>query len=210
MNGLAEPRAVERRRSIPAAKATRSRYHWTPEIDEMIRQAHNGADYKSTGAVRRLAARLGFPLRVVSRRAERLGVSRIVVERWSDEETAVVRRNAHLSPIVIVRKLRKAGYRRTLCAVVNKIQAGRIRREGYSAEELAELMHVNARTISRWIESGKLKAQRVEKSNAAEGFYWFIRPRVLRRFLIEHLGEVEIRRCDKYWLVDLLTNKIAD
>ena len=41
---------------------------------------------------------------------------------------------------------------------------------------------------------------------AGEG-EWFIRPRRLRQFIIDHVALVDTRKCDKYWLVDLLADK---
>ena len=54
----------------------------------------------------------------------------------------------------------------------------------------------------------RLPTERPPPQVASKGD-WFIRPRRVRQFIIEHVALVDIRPYDKYWLGDLLANKNA-
>ena len=68
-------------------------------------------------------------------------------------------------------------------------------------------------TVLRWIERGLLGAQRLPSERSVQQVpaagEWFIRPRRVRQFITHHVALVDMRKCDKYWLIDLLTNKRA-
>ena len=135
---------------------------------------------------------------------------------WSDEEVRILERNCHLSPRIISSKLRPQGYRRSQTGIVLKRKRLRLKRSdrGYSAGRLADVMGVHRNTVLTWIRRGLLHAQRLPAERpvqqvASDG-EWFIRPKRVRQFIIDHAALVDIRKCDKYWLIDLLANKNAE
>ena len=72
-------------------------------------------------------------------------------------------------------------------------------------------MGVHRNTVLTWIRRGLLHAQRLPSEKppqqvASEG-EWSIRPRRIRQFIIDHVALVDIRKCDKCRLVDLLANE---
>jgi hypothetical protein len=76
-----------------------------------------------------------------------------------------------------------------------------------SAHQTAECFGVDAKTVTRWISLGLLRADRRGTERVAEqgGDMWFIREKYLRRFVLENLNQVDLRKVDKYWFVDLIT-----
>ena len=182
------------------------------EMDEQLRRVYARADYPALGV---LAKRWGMPRWRLTHRAQLLGIAATKEPRWSEEEIKILERNCHLTPRIIANKLRARGYRRSESGVVLKRKRLRLRKadRGYSASGLAEVMGVDRGMVLRWIERGLLGAQRLPSERrpgqvAAAG-EWFIRPRRVRQFITDHVALVDTRKCDKYWLIDLLTNKRA-
>ena len=190
--------------------------HFTRRMDQELRAVYAGGDYKETGALGVLAKRWEVARWKVRHRAQQLGIAGTKEPRWSTAEVKILEKYFHLSPRVASRKLRERGYQRSLTGVVMKRKKLGLRKTdlGYSAGALAEVMGVDGSTALTWIHRGLLKAERLPSERPpgqlnGEG-EWFVRPHDLRKFIIDHVALVDIRKCDKYWLVDLLTNKAAD
>ena len=195
----------------------RRKYNWTAEQDEQLRLAYDAGHFK-TGILKRLAQQWGVADWVPSYRAQQLGFSRVRESsgrHWSQAELAILDRNQHLTSRVLSLRLRKAGFPRSTTAVrIKRLQQRCRERRGYSASELSELMGVTPGTICKWIQRGLLKAKRRTDHNAGGpngGEHpWLIRSRAVKQFIVENTSAVHLGRCDKHWLVDLLTNKQAD
>ena len=64
--------------------------------------------------------------------------------------------------------------------------------------------------IPRWKvthQAQRLPSEKPPQQVASEG-EWFIRPQRVRQFITDNASLVDIRKCDKFWLIDLLTNSI--
>ena len=62
--------------------------------------------------------------------------------------------------------------------------------------------------ITRAIETKKLRAQRrgTHRTNRQGGDIYFIRDAWVRNYILNYINEIDIRKVDKYWFVDILTN----
>ena len=184
---------------------------FTPEIDNLIREVYRTST--GNGEVKRLSERLNMPRWVIRRRAILLGVieARIKEKPWSEQELHMLEKNALYTPEIIQRKLKKAGFIRSIVA----IQVKRTRMEyakqqiKCSARAWAECFGVDVKVLTRWIDKGLLKAQRrgTKRTEAQGGDEWYIKPKDIRSFIIENIGIIDIRKVDKFWLVDILTKK---
>ena len=191
-------------------------HFFTPEQDEQLRRVYNGGRFNQ-GVLRVLAPQWGVRDWVPSYRAQKLGLSRVRESSgtlWKPEELRILESNAHLTAHVVARKLRAKGFRRSPNAVVIK------RRQmqwsdaglGYSAHELGQCLGLTSGTICAWIRRGLLEAKpRIDSTAAGNGEHpSLISSEAVKRFIVEHTSLVRIGRVDKYWFVDLLTNKSAD
>lgn len=118
---------------------------------------------------------------------------------------------ADLSPSQAEKRLRKAGFVRTLTAITVKRKrlAIRIQRDGYTGRELAELIGYDERTVSRWIRMGRLKAAEYgqERGDGRVNAYR-VTDKDLREFIIQNPTVLELRRipaANQPWLIELLT-----
>lgn len=186
-------------------------FSFTPAMDDEIRRAYAARENRG-----RLALEWNIPEWKIGDRARHLGVARVREKLWSPEEEKILGRNCHLSPGVIQARLRERGFQRSKCSIVMKRKRSRFSRpnRGCSANALAAVMGVDLSTVLRWIHRGLLKAQRLPSDRPAQQVAsqgeWLIRPRCVREFIIASTAHVDLRGCDKYWLVDLLTNELAE
>ena len=194
----------------------KARYpEWTPEMDAEVRRVYTEeVQMGKNPSVRRLAERLGQPRWRVSRRATELGVvqqhrSPTKASTWSEAELAILRECSGKHIETIHKVLAKSGYRRSPTAIKIKLNRtlGAQIPENYSACRLGALMGIDPKTICRWALSGTLKAGRrsTQRTQAQGGDPWEFCPDDVRTFIIEHVEYLDMRRVDKFWLVDLLT-----
>lgn len=153
---------------------------------------------------REIARRLAVPPWIVSKWAGDLGVRRVKEKPWTSEQVAFLERN--VSTMGWKRLSRELG--RSVCAIklkAKRLRCGKIVRDGYTAHMLTGLFGVDHRAIERWIGRGWLKARRrrTDRTPAQGGDAYFITDRSLRRFICKHPDEIDLRRVDRFWFIDL-------
>ena len=172
------------------------------------------------GAISALAKKYNVQPHDVAFRAKKLGLKSIMPEHWSrnnvqfwsDEEVRLL--NAY--PTMIHARLYELFKRRGFNRSVNSIMAKRLNlgwryfeeidetSEGYTAIGVGRLLKVNHVTVMRWINTKLLKATReniyVDKTR------YRVHRKYLKDFMVNNLARWEPANCDKYWLIDLLTN----
>ena len=163
--------------------------------------------------VRAYAEKIRYPRWKISRYAREQGwTARQKKEPdWTEKELEVLERSAHRHPEVIQRHLKRAGFSRSVTGIILKRKRMRFLQNlgGYSAQAVAKCFGVDQHCITRWINLGWLKAQRRghKRVPAQRGDYFYIKDKWIRDFILEYLPEIDIRKVDKYWFVDLLLGK---
>ena len=192
----------------------RKRWLWTEaEIAELRRVYQTEPD---RGAINTLAQRLGKPRHIVCAQAAKQGLRapRFASSPWSSAEEAILRNHAHRHPRTIARHLRHAGFKRSETAIA----VHRKRRcldttdpDHYTAHALAQLMGVDGKTVTRWIEREGLPAKRrgTARSEAQGGDHWWINRRALRTWIASHAVLVDLRKVERFWFLDLVFGGVA-
>ncbi len=76
---------------------------------------------------------------------------------------------------------------------------------------LAKLFGLDPKVIYNHVVSGRLQASRRGTKRSQSGHdEWKIRRRAVLKFVIENVASVGFRKVDKFWLVDLLTDRRAE
>lgn len=187
--------------------------HATSEhIDSAIRFVYQNSPQRN--AINELAQKVGRPRWWVSKRARVLGLvaPRFREAPWSEAEVDILEQHAHRSLPVIRRILERAGYRRTETAISVKrkrVGASQVDPNQYSAHALSQLMGVDGKTVTRWIEKCGLPAKRRGTERTAEqgGDMWSISRRSLRTWIAENAAHVDLRKVDKFWFIDLMSGR---
>jgi len=196
---------------VTGRSRSRQKYRFTPEMDEEVRGAyHFFIEHNNRRAIGACARKLGLPRWMITRRAAILGLARIKEPEWSAAEINVLEQCGHLSSAVIRRKLREKGFRRSANAIHLKIRRLRIKQnlEGYSARSLARAFGVDCHKVMYWINRKMLNATRRgsagPESHGVDA-YWITHTDV-REFVLTHPDEVDLRRVEKWWFLDLVTD----
>jgi hypothetical protein len=188
----------------------RKRWGSSDQIDAIIIRTYQTKPDKR--AVLHCAQLVGRPRWWVSKRALKLGlvVPRFREPEWSAAELDLISSQAHKHPKTIQLALKRAGYARTEAAIVVRLKrlgADRTDPDHLNANQLATVMGVDRKTVAAWITKGWLKAKRRE-ATALDDFWWIHR-RDIRRFVVENVSAVDLRKVDKFWFVDLLAERGA-
>lgn len=191
--------------------AVPKRFTITPAHDRLIHEAY--AQYRDGGdrqALNRAAARLGWPKWALSRRCGELGLSRIKEPVWCDHEEQLLERWGHLTAPVIAKKFREAGYARSVNAIHIKLVRLRVKSNlgGYSEYSLSCALGIDAHCVGRWIGKGWLKAERRPTARTASqgGDPWWIRHEDVKDFVLRYPDEIDLRKVEKWWFLDLITD----
>ena len=78
----------------------------------------------------------------------------------------------------------------------------------YSGQGLAQALGIDSHVVTRWIKSGHLKVQfrGTGRGEGQGGDIYLIREKDVRRFILEYPTEIDLRKVDQLWFLDLITN----
>jgi len=159
-----------------------------------------------------LAKKVGIPHGALKKRA-RPGSGPHQELPWSEPELTILERYAWMSDDRIRLKLKAAGYSRSATGIHLKLRRMQFKHDPsfYSANGLAQALGIDSHAVSRWIRSGHLKAKfrgtaRVKQQN---GDIYLIHEKDVRRFIVEHPTNIDLRKVDQLWFLDLITNGLA-
>ena len=200
---------------IQAANSiSRRKYVFTDQIDQLIREIYfNHRDAKKRLRIRPLAKKVSVPHWALKKRARELGLARTKELPWSEAELAILSRYAWMSDERIRLKLKAAGYARTVTAIHLKLKRMKFKHDGsfYSASGLAQALGIDPHTVTRWIKSGHLRAKLrgTARGPQQNGDIYLIHEKDVRRFILEHPTDIDLRKVDQLWFLDLITNGLV-
>ena len=192
----------------------RRKYIFTDQIDQLVREIYlNAPGAKTRPGIRLLAKKVGMPRWALKKRARELGLARTKELPWDEPELEILGRYAWMSDERIRLKLKAAGYVRTVTGIHLKLKRMRFKHDGsfYSANSLALALGIDPHAVTRWIKSGHLKARLrgTARGPQQNGDSYVIQEKDVRRFVLEHPTEIDLRKVDQLWFLDLITNGLA-
>jgi hypothetical protein len=188
----------------------RRKYAFTDQIDQFIREIYlSHPDAKARPGVRQVC----IPHWALKKRARELGLARTKELPWSEPELEILARYAWMSDERLRLKLKAAGYARTATAIQLKLRRMAFKKDGsfYSANSLAQGLGIDPHAVTRWISKGHLKAtlRGTARADSQNGDIYLIREKDLRRFILKHPSEIDLRKVDQLWFLDVVTNGLA-
>jgi len=178
------------------------------EAHEEIRRVYQ--QRPRSNQIRDLARRLRLPRWKVTRYAISQGwVAKQKKEPpWTEKEMNALRSLARYAPETVARKMRARGYKRTVTACVLKMRRMRMSQNlnGQSARSLAECLGEDTHFVVKAIKRGDLTAARrgTARTEKQGGDMYYIKDQYVRKFIVENVAVIDLRKVDKYWFVDLL------
>ncbi len=176
-------------------------WFWNEIADDLLRRMY---DPMVRGRSQEIADRLNVPRWAVNHRAGELGLSRPKDRPWSPEEGAYLEANFHR--VSIKAMALKLG--RSPTAVKLKAKRLDLRKydEGYTGSSLAQALGVDPHWVLSRIRSGKLRASHrgTDRTPEQGGDSWFITDEAVIDYLANHPYDVELRKVDSLWFMDLI------
>jgi hypothetical protein len=177
------------------------KWFWTEAMDACLVRTY---DPTVRGRSQEIARRLRMPRWAVNRRAVALGLSRPKDRPWTAQEEAYLEGNFH--HVSVKALARRLGRSPTAIKLKAKRLGLRKYDEGYTASSLAEALGVDPHWVLARIRSGKLRASHRHTERTAEqgGDSWLITDEAVVEFLREHPYDVDLRKVDSLWFMDLI------
>lgn len=177
-------------------------------VDHQILQAYATG---KPGEIKSLSQRLGRNYGWIRWRAVHLGCRpmRLKEPDWCAEELAILARMEGIGPYSAQRALKRAGYVRGINAVYERMRRKMhldLHEDGQmTLNSVAIALHVDHKVVGRWADKHGLKtSKRMSYDGNTHPARWVSRAE-LRRFIRDNPVLVDIRKADKFWLIDLLT-----
>lgn len=184
--------------------ARRRKWIWTPEEEALLLRYYDGHREHLKRLYRRLRR---FPTWVIRKKAGDLGLARHKEPRWTVAEEEFVER--HIGTLAWKKMADKIG--RTV--VATKLHAKRMglrkTKIGLTANSAARLLGCDIHKVTGWIGRGWLPSVRrgTDRQPVQGGDAWLIQPNAMRRLVIAHPEEIDLRRVDKLWFIDLMVGR---
>jgi len=185
-----------------------AKYLFTPEMDEEILYTYS-VNTDSKPRVINLAKKFRMPRWAIYQRALKIGAvtSSHQKRQWKEEETNNLEKYSRYEPQTIKKKLKKEGYERSMASIVLKRKRMRFlsNLKGMSACLCAKFLGVDLHWLLNHINTGSLKAEVIRRDREGKSNY-FIHEKDLRRFIITNPDRIDIRKVEKYYFIELVTN----
>ncbi len=190
--------------------------NWKP-IDDRLRAIYAS---RKRGLLKGLAADYQLDSRVFSERAKFLGLPPMLVRfnSMSDEESQIMVDNYPCSSYKMQRILASKGFKmvsrnKILKHYVYLKQCGRLPdkedalldKSIYTSAMLQQLIGATRHDINHWVSHGMLKVMPRDPKRECWSERFFARKDVFE-FMKTYPAHWNSKRCDHYWLVDILTN----
>jgi hypothetical protein len=173
------------------------------------------------GALKELAEAIRRPRWYVSRRARELGLKspRFKEKPWTAAEIEILHETAHINTANARQHFLRAGFNRSETAIQVKrkrecINTTLARQDAglYTANQIAEMLGVDNKTVTRWISMSELRAKRrgTDRLETQGGDMWQVSEKDLREFIVSFPLRVELRKIpdsNRVWFIDLLAGR---
>lgn len=186
--------------------------HDTADVDAALREL--GHTLTARGALTDLADRNNWPRWLVKRRATALGLSNLHRKEppWTEAEEALLGRVPLHDLSRAAATFRAHGFARTPTSInirAKRLKISRRYRETLSATKAARILGIDSKTMTTYclqglVEAGRRGTQRLPQQGGDA--HTISRP-ALRRFVLDNLERIDIRKVDKFAFVALLVDE---
>lgn len=178
------------------------KYEWNSAKDDFLRSRYDSRVRRRTHEI---ASALGWPVWVIKKRAQLLGLAQpwpATRRTWTTDDMALLEQYAGQRHVNWIAKRLK----RPIVSVVLKLKRMDLRRrvtEGYTLRDLQDCFGVDHHVIERFVREGKLKVRR-RNPDAACRSPWLATDRDLLAFIRSHPTAINLAKVDALWFLDLV------
>jgi hypothetical protein len=170
------------------------KFVWTSELDEILRRAYKNAETREdlSTNLNHLQRLSGFTRNVILSRAVQLGLSFSTRRPWTEEEFKVLEERAGQESVKAL-AIRLKRTHSSVKAKLKKVGLSARLSEGYTQDDLRQLIGASSRSIRLWLASGWLRMVDGRISEAS-----------VLKFLRLHSEQYHLGRVDQAWFKGLL------
>lgn len=155
-----------------------------------------------------LAKRLAVPRTIVKYWAREIGLARRKEPRWTPEDEAYLEQNLHKSSIDAIAK--RLGRTKTAVKLkAKRLGVNKCGQQGYTMRGLCLGLGCSHHTVLKWLEKGWIKG-RHRHTERADHDVWCFSDDAIRKFILQHPNEIDQRRFDWLWVVDVLAGGLGE
>lgn len=154
-----------------------------------------------TETINELARLLHVPRWKVKKWGSDFGLARQKEPPWTPEDEAYLERNMHSQSLAKIAQ----HLGRTKVAVklkAKRLGVNKMLQEGYTLSGLCQGLGVDHHKAHQWIENGWIKARKRHTERPRD--VWYFTDDAIRNFIAAHPLEIDPRKADWLWLVDIL------
>lgn len=162
--------------------------------------------------IRKIANASGYKENILYKYGRESGLNRLFgkdYKIYSDKEHGIVEKHCDKNLITIQRKLLEKGFKRTISSIMHYKANNKIvwwTTNGLSVSQISEEIGYTPDGVRYWIETGKLKAKRIEIKNKEHPYKISLKD--LRNFIIEYKSMININSKNKDFIIDVLSKRI--
>ncbi len=176
------------------ARSRVRKFVWTSELDGILQRAYQHATTRVelSANITHLQRRSGFTRNVILSRAVQLGLSFSNRRAWTVEEVAILQARAgSATPKALAVKLKRS--HSSVKAKLKELSLSARISEGYTQDDLRQLLGVSARSIRDWLAWGWLRMvqERIPEASVI-------------KFLRLHSEQYHLGRVDQAWFKGLV------
>lgn len=152
-----------------------------------------------------LEKKLHVPRWIIKKWAGQLGLAKQKEPRWSPEDVAFLEHNLHKKSIADIAQ--QLGRTKTAVKLkAKRLGINKTLQEGYTMRGLCLGLGCDHHKVQKWLEKGWLvgKRRQTERGENQGGDVWYFTDRSIRQFIMHHPHEIDQRRIDWLWVVDIL------
>lgn len=181
-------------------------------FDDRLRAEWAMLDGRKKGEVGDLADRLNVPRYWLTNRATKLGltIAHKKEPRWTAAEDELMKSIPLHNPDSCARIFKQHGFARSPTAIMVRAKrldlSRRATRDELSATGAAKILGVDGKWITAACIAGELAATKRDDRRLPQqgGSAWDIRRADLRRFILDHLERIDLRKVEKFAFVELI------
>ncbi len=183
-------------------------------FDDALRAFYQSGDGKKRGECNTFADKWKMPRWWVTKRAITLQLTMPHKKElpWTAAELALMHKVPLHDPFRCADIFHANGFQRSPTAIVVKakrIGVSRRFNDGLSSRQAAELVGFDSKNFGSMIAGGEVKAVRRtdRRSPQQGGSRWIIAPKDLRRFVLDNLERIDLRKVEKFGFVQLIAGE---
>jgi hypothetical protein len=190
------------------AGGIRQRYILDEPTRRLIEALYDGTSQQIDAIQKKLP---GIPRWKIRKWASQMGLTNQKERLWSEEDVQYLGKYLHKIRLGDIAK----NLGRTKASVqlkAKRLGLNKCHQEGYTMRGLCQGLGCDHHKIERWLRDGWITGIRrqTERTDKQGGDVWYFTDEAIRRMIRNHPEEIDLRRVDKYWFLDIVFGGLGE